>query len=60
MQWHDLSTDDGPAGGGILELEPVAPGLALELHVYPREGGTLALWVLEDGRVIGEVAVGRG
>lgn len=35
------------------------PGLALELHVYLRREGTLAVWILESGRVLGEAVVGQ-
>lgn len=60
MEWHDLTFDD-EWPGGVLELHEglTAPGPALELHVYARREGTLAVWVTEDGRPIGEVVAAK-
>ena len=59
MQWFNYREADQP--GGVLELPPeVTPtGLALELHVLILGERTLAVWLLEDGRVLGEAEVGR-
>lgn len=59
MQWFNYREADQP--GGVLELPPeVTPsGLALELHLPILGERTPALWLLEDGRVLGEAVVGR-
>ena len=45
----------------ILELDErqCPPGLALELQWYQRPEGTLALWMLENGRALVRAVVGR-
>jgi hypothetical protein len=59
MQWFDLSCRSGdPGGASGLSPEFTPSGLALELHVCARAEGILAIWVLEDGRVLGKVGVG--
>ena len=46
---------------GVLELSPALTprGLAVELHIYLCADGPQALWVSDDGCVLGEVALGK-
>jgi hypothetical protein len=57
MDWYDFPPEDG-VPGGILEFssELTPPGFALELHVFTWPEGTVAVWLLEDGRSLGQVA----
>lgn len=53
-EWHDLGDEHG-----VLELEPTAPGLGLELQVLSGGYGTMAWWVLEGGQTLRQVSVGE-
>ena len=60
MELFEVKTHDGVTGA-ILELDErhFPHGMALELHWCPGHDGTLAIWMLEDGRMLALAAVGR-
>ena len=44
---------------GVLDLSPGLMPRGLELHIYLCADGAEAMWVSEDGSVLGDVVVGR-
>ena len=61
MHYQLESTCPRDEAHGALDLSPALTpwGPAVELHIYVCSDGPLALWLNEDGRMLGEVAVGR-
>ena len=60
MTIFEVETDDRITGA-ILEIDErhFPDGMALKLHWWPMESGTLALWMLENGRALVRAVVGR-